>query len=110
MPAHRTTLMVRPTAAPPIDHGGPTGRTEEVLRRAAAERSQHRAGLRVQVLSFLLVVLVVVALWGLGGGGVSWPFVPLAFWGVGLALHALAVWSRTPTEAEVRAELLRMTR
>lgn len=110
MSEQHMTPTVPPTADPPVDRTGETGRTEDALRHEAVTRLEDRAGFRAHLLTYVLVNLMIIGIWAFSGGGFFWPFYPLAGWGIGLALHAYGTWSGAPTEAKVQAQLRRMTR
>lgn len=59
-------------------------------RRQAVERGRRRQELRKHASAFVLVNLLLVAIWAASGGGYFWPAWPLLGWGVGLAKHASA--------------------
>lgn len=50
-----------------------------------------RASLRIHATIFVLVNLMLVAIWALAGGGEFWPIWSLLGWGVGLGSHAAPV-------------------
>ena len=54
-----------------------------------------RAGLRAHGRSFLLVNLLLIAVWAATGAGYFWPIWPLLGWGIGLGSHAFGC-RRTP--------------
>ncbi|WP_380166278.1 2TM domain-containing protein [Jannaschia sp. R86511] len=108
MPEPTSTTRVRPDPDRPL--APEAERTERTLRRAAVTRLENRTDLRTHLLTYVLVISMLIGIWAMSGGGFFWPFYPMAGWGVGLALHAYGVWSTAPTEAQVRAELQRMTR
>jgi hypothetical protein len=72
-------------------------RTREA-RRAASQRRRKQAaslGLRIHVTVYVLVQLLLIVIWALtSDGGQPWFLYPLVGWGIGLALHALAVRTR----------------
>lgn len=109
-----STTTVHPDPDPDPDRAVPVAseaeRTDGALRRAAVTRLENRTDLRTHVLTYVLVISMLIGVWAMTGGGSFWPFYPMAGWGIGLALHAYGVWSAAPTEAQVRAELQRMTR
>ena len=77
---------------------------------ARSERDRHRrdrrraaeASLRIHVAVYVLIQLLLVAVWATTGAGFPWFVFPLLGWGAGLAAHAYAVqaWSTSGSEAE----------
>jgi hypothetical protein len=64
--------------------------------RRAERRKQHQQGrergIRAHATSYLLVMVMLVAIWLLTTpGGYFWPIWPMLGWGIGLASHGLAV-------------------
>jgi len=50
-----------------------------------------------------------VAIWAVTGRGLFWPIFPMLGWGIGLGLHAWAVYgSHPPTEEEIQREIRSM--
>lgn len=58
-------------------------------------RARARSELRAHLTSFVLVNLLLIAIWALTGAGYFWPVWPLLGWGIGLGSHASEVlWGR----------------
>ena len=53
-----------------------------------SDRAHERRDLRRHLASFVLVNLLLIAVWALTGAGYFWPIWPLLGWGVGIASHA----------------------
>jgi len=55
----------------------------------------HRKGFRIHATTFVAVQIVIVVVWALqwqlGGTGYPWFIYPFLGWGVGLAVHYIAV-------------------
>ncbi len=64
-----------------------------------ASRTGRRRHLRQHASVFVLINVLLVAIWAASGGGYFWPVWPLVGWGIGLAKQAAA--ARPP--ASVRA-------
>src|SRR3954466_3736587 len=52
-------------------------------RRSALETS-----VRIHFTTYLLVNLMLIAIWAAAGGGYFWPIWPILGWGIGLGCHA----------------------
>ncbi len=74
-----------------------TERAEVATRRRRGERwaRGQRKGFRIHATVFVVVQIVIVAVWALqwrtGGTGYPWFIYPLLGWGAGLAAHYIAV-------------------
>lgn len=69
---------------------GASPRHTDVLRCTAASQNS----LRAHATSYLLVMVMLVAIWALTSpGGYFWPVWPMLGWGIGLASHGLAARS-----------------
>ena len=85
----------------------------EVVREEALRRLKTRRDLQAHAVTYLVVNLVIWAVWvviALGSGGWwPWPIFLTLAWGVGLALNAWDVLIRKPiTEADLRREIERV--
>lgn len=91
--------------------------TDPFEQAARSERDRHRrdrrraaeGSLRIHAAVFVLIQLLLVAVWASTGAGFPWFVFPLLGWGAGLAAHAYAVraWSSAATEAEAAQEVRR---
>ncbi len=91
--------------------------TDPFEQAARAERDRHRrdrrraaeASLRIHVAVFVLIQLLLVAVWATTGAGSPWFVFPLLGWGAGLAAHAYAVraWSTAGFATEGAQEVRR---
>ena len=85
------------------------------LRGEAVKRLNKKREFNAHLVAYILINLVVWAIWGViyaaSGVWFPWPaFVTLA-WGVGLAFHAWDVYGRKPiTEEEILEEEARLRR
>lgn len=63
-------------------------------RRAPARRARTKAGsalatsVRIHATIYVLVNVMLIAIWAVSGGGYFWPIWPILGWGVGLGGHA----------------------
>lgn len=96
------------TTYPPGEVTGQEDATE--LRKLAVSRLRKKRDLQAHALAYLLVNLVINAIWLLTGSGFYWPIFPLLGWGIGLAFHAWDVYApETPSEDRIRREMDRMS-
>ena len=81
---------------------------DEVLREAAIKRLKAKRDFRTHVATYIIVNLLLAAIWALSGGGYFWPIWTLVPWGVGLAFHGWAAYTERPiTEEDIRKEMNR---
>ena len=80
------------------------------LRRRAVKRLEDRRGLMAHVLAYSTVNLLLVALWYATGAPFFWPMFPIFGWGIGLTLHAWAVFWPEPSPRQIEAEVERLRR
>jgi glucose dehydrogenase len=84
---------------------------EKDLRALAAAQLERRQDFAIHVAAYLSVNTLLVAIWAIADGGAQfWPIVPIAAWGVGLALHAWSVYGHSPmtTEDQIAREAERL--
>lgn len=75
-------------------------------RAAALKRLNERRDFSSNVVAYVIVNLAFVGVWFFTGRGYFWPAWILGFWGMGLLLHAWAIWLRKPiTEEDVQREM-----
>lgn len=84
--------------------------TSDDLRGVARKRLEERRGFVPHLITYLLVNAGLVLLWAtVADRGFFWPGFVMAFWGVGLVMHAWnAFLSRPITEADVDREMDRL--
>ena len=64
--------------------------TDESERRAAAiRRLKAKRGFQIHAAVFVIINILLVAIWASTGSGYFWPIWPFLGWGIGLALHRL---------------------
>ncbi len=72
-------------------------------RAPVADRGSRRQELRTHATAFVLVNLILVAIWAASGAGYFWPVWPLLGWGIGLVKHWMRTApSRTPSRGCAR--------
>lgn len=75
-------------------------------RAAAIKRLNDRRDFASNIVAYVVVNCALIAVWFFTGQGYFWPAWILGFWGIGLVLHAWAIWGRRPiTEEDVRREM-----
>jgi len=79
---------------------------EDQRREAAIGRLQAKRGFQGNLISFVAVSVLLIVIWALSGRGYFWPIWVIAFWGLGLAMHAWTVYGRGGiTEADIQREM-----
>jgi len=76
--------------------------SEDEIRKIATQRVQGRIGFYWHLTTYLLVNLMLVAIWYFSGAGYFWPVWVMLFWGIGLAFNAVAVFLRRDSDWERR--------
>lgn len=78
-------------------------------RELAYQRLQRKRSARTHLAVYLIVNVMLVAIWALSGGGYFWPVWPILGWGIGLAFHWWGAYMVKPIpEEEVRREMERV--
>lgn len=68
------------------------GISEEELYRRARERVEEKRGFWVHLAVYILVNVVLIVVWAVGGGGFPWFVFILGGWGIGLLMHLVSVF------------------
>jgi hypothetical protein len=81
--------------------------TDQNERRAAAiRRLKAKRAFALQAALFVLVNILLVAIWASTGRGYFWPIWPFLGWGIGLAFFGWSVYFRAPmSEGDIRREM-----
>jgi len=80
--------------------------TSNDQRQAAIQRLGAKQEFRGHLITYLAVNTLLVVVWAATGAGSFWPIWPIAGWGIGLAIHAFAIYGRKPvTEEDIQAEM-----
>jgi hypothetical protein len=75
-------------------------------REAAIRRLKAKRGFTVHAAVFVIVNILLVAIWATSGGGYFWPIWPFLGWGIGLAFHGWSVYFQGPiSEDDIRREM-----
>jgi hypothetical protein len=78
-------------------------------REAAVRRLRKKRDLQAHVLAYVMVNLLINAIWLLTmPGGFYWPVFPLLGWGIGLAFNVWDVYAPGPTENQIQREMRRL--
>lgn len=80
------------------------------LRQRAIKRLQNKRGLAAHALAYLMVNLLLVAIWFATGAPFFWPVFPIFGWGIGLVFHAWDVLWPEPGSRQIAAEMERLRR
>ncbi|GAA2161642.1 2TM domain-containing protein [Pedococcus bigeumensis] len=83
---------------------------EQDLRQRAVRRLEAKRGLMGHALAYVMVNLLLIAIWWTTSRGFFWPVFPLFGWGIGLAFHAWDVLSPAPGPRQIEAEMERLRR
>lgn len=83
------------------------GRTEDdhELRELAVKRLSAKRGLVAHTIAYVLVNVLLVAIWLTTGADFFWPVFPIFGWGIGLAFNAWDVLWPGPGPQQVEAEM-----
>jgi len=79
-----------------------TQMSEEEIRKIATERVKAKKGFFSHLTAYILVNLMLIAIWYFTGAKYFWPMWVLLFWGIGLIVNAIAVFARRDTGWEKR--------
>lgn len=83
---------------------------EAALRARAVKRLEDKRGLSAHLLAYVMVNLVLVAIWFMTGAGFFWPVFPILGWGIGIAFHVWDVMWPAAGEDKIQAEMERLRR
>ena len=83
--------------------------SDDALRELAVKNLRKRRDFKSHVFMYVLVNVILVAIWALTGAGYFWPIFPILGWGLGVVANAWDVYWRKPiTEDEIRREADRL--
>jgi len=74
--------------------------SEEEIREIATRRVRARRGFYSHLTAYVLVNLMLVAIWYFTGHGYFWPGWVMLFWGIGLVFNAVAVFVKSDIGSE----------
>lgn len=98
------------TGQPLTPHTGEGSEDEEELRQRAVRRLEAKRGLMAHALAYVLVNLLLIAIWYTTSRAFFWPVFPLFGWGIGLAFNAWDVLWPAPGQRQIEAEMERLRR
>ncbi len=81
----------------------------ETRRDQARKRIQKRRNLQGGLVAYIVVNAFLVGIWAATGGGYFWPGWVIGCWGIGMLLGLWDYFRGPITEADVDAEMRRMT-
>lgn len=77
-------------------------------REAAVKRLKARRGFTTHAAIYLIVNVLLVALWFFSGLHYFWPIWPIVGWGIGIAIHGWTIYFQKPiSEDDIRREMER---
>jgi hypothetical protein len=84
--------------------------SEEEMRLRATRNAYRKRGFRHHLRTYVLVNLLLVAIWAVTGADYFWPIWPILGWGIGIGFHAWGIYGRTKpvTEADISREMDRL--
>jgi len=68
--------------------------SDDEIREIATYRVRRRRGFYVHLTAYILVNLMLIAIWYFLGDGYFWPMWVLLFWGIGLVVNAVTVFAK----------------
>jgi hypothetical protein len=84
---------------------------DPALRQAAITHLHKKREFWQHAFVYVVINLVINLIWLFTTpGGFYWPMFPLLGWGIGIAFHALDVFSRQPSEYTIEREMNRLAR
>jgi hypothetical protein len=72
----------------------PKKMSEEEIREIATKRVRAKKGFYSHLIAYVIVNLMLVAIWYFTGHGYFWPMWVILFWGIGLIFNAVAAFSK----------------
>ena len=81
----------------------PKTMTDDEIRKIATHRVRRRRGFYAHLTAYILVNLMLVAIWYFIGDGYFWPMWVMLFWGIGLVFNAVAVFAKGDIGSERKA-------
>ena len=76
--------------------------SEAEIREIATKRVRARKGFYSHLTAYIIVNLMLIAIWYFTGAGYFWPMWVILFWGIGLVFNAVAVFSQRDISWETR--------
>ena len=79
-----------------------TQMSEEAIRKIATDRVRAKKGFYSHLTVYIVINLMLVAIWFFTGAGYFWPMWVMLGWGIGLVINGVAVFSRRDAGWEKR--------
>lgn len=80
------------------------------LRALAKSRLVKRREFAAHLAAYVLVNVLVVAIWAFTGAGFFWPVFPILGWGIGVFFHGWDTYSEPLSEDRIDREVERLRR
>jgi uncharacterized membrane protein len=80
----------------------PKKMSEEEIREIATKRVRAKRGFYSHLTAYIIVNLMLVAIWYFTGAGYFWPMWVMLFWGIGLIFNAVAAFSKHDISWEMK--------
>jgi uncharacterized membrane protein len=80
------------------------------LRALARSRLVKRREFTAHLAAYVLVNVLVVAIWAFTGAGFFWPVFPILGWGIGVFFHGWDTYSEPLSEVRIDREVERLRR
>ena len=101
------TVGLNVSAAPPLRSRDSPDERPPDARTAAIRRIKAKRDFKTHVVIYVVVNLMLVAIWAFSGAGFFWPVFSILFWGVGLVFNGWSAFyeGRAISEDEIRREM-----
>ena len=76
--------------------------SDEEISEIATKRVRAKKGFYSHLTAYVIVNLMLVAIWYFTGAGYFWPMWVMLFWGIGLIFNAVAAFSKHDTGWETK--------
>lgn len=83
---------------------------DQQRRESAIKRIRDKDGFRIDLIAYLVFTAVLIVIWAVSGSGYFWPIWLIGLWGMGVVMHAYAVYIARPvTEDRIAQEMQNLT-
>lgn len=82
---------------------------DDSVRAQARQRIEKRRNLQAGSVAYVVFNTFFVVIWAMTGGGYFWPAWIMAAWGAGMLMGWWDYWRKPLTEADIDAELRRIS-
>lgn len=80
---------------------------DDELRKQAIDRLNEKRGFYIHLTVYVVVNLALVGIWAMTRGP-FWPAFVMIFWGIGIVMHGVGVFTKGPSEDRIQREMDRM--